>query len=79
MKNSHESIERTCSAIYAEIAALSAVTSEVSATSVAAAAELAPLNEELRLVLLEITELSTELYAVGSPSAPPDLSIAGKV
>jgi hypothetical protein len=72
----HASIEHTCSAIYGEIEMCSATTKSVAETSAAAAAELAPLENALRLVLLEITELSTELYAIHSGVARPELSIS---
>jgi hypothetical protein len=73
----HVTIEQTCTAIYSEIETCSAVTKELSETSLAAAAELAPINDALRLILLEVTELSTELYAVGSRhSQAPDLAIS---
>jgi hypothetical protein len=64
----HVTIERTCIAISSEIEACSAVTQELSKTSVQAAADLAPINDALQLVLLEVTELSTEFYALGSPN-----------
>src|SRR4051812_27266240 len=62
----HVQIERTCTAIYTEIEDCSATIKDVAATSISAAAELAPINDALHLVLLEITELSTELYAIRS-------------
>ncbi|MEO8756547.1 MAG: hypothetical protein ABI398_02175 [Devosia sp.] len=62
----HVTIERTCTAIYSEIEAVSAITKDVAKTSAEAAAQLAPIEDVLRLVLLEITELSTELYAIRS-------------
>ena len=62
----HVSIERTCTAIYDEIETCSAAIKAVAETSADAAADLAPLNSALRLVLMEITELGTEFYAIHS-------------
>ncbi|MEO6014222.1 MAG: hypothetical protein ABIQ30_11650 [Devosia sp.] len=62
----HVSIERTCTAIYDEIESCSAVIKRVAETSADAAADLAPLDSALRLVLMEITELGTEFYAIHS-------------
>jgi hypothetical protein len=45
-------------------------------TNVDAAAELALLDDELRLALLEITELSAELYAIHSGVVRTELVIA---
>lgn len=71
----HMTIERTCTAIYSEIEAVSAITKDVGQTSSTAAAQLAPIEDALRLVLLEITELSTELYALRS-GVPPTGELA---
>jgi hypothetical protein len=72
----HATIERTCSDLYDEIQLCSAATKQVAETSQAAAAELAPLEDELRLVLLQITELSTALYAIhsGQVEVPPAIT-----
>jgi hypothetical protein len=58
------SIEETSGAIYAEIAEYNGMLAEIAVHSPAAAAELAGVGEALHLVLMEITELGTELYAV---------------
>ena len=75
----HVAIERTCTAIYSEIEACSAITKDVAETSPEAAAELAPIEDALRLVLLEITELATELYAIRSGvPRPGELAISAQ-
>ena len=75
----HVTIERTCGDIYAQIEACSAITKDVAETSPDAAAELAPIDDALRLVLLEITELSTELYAIRSGlTQPHELAISAQ-
>jgi hypothetical protein len=58
--------EQTCASIYAEIAKTAEVVQVVALTSLQAASQLAPLDDALHLVLLEVTELTTELYAVRS-------------
>jgi hypothetical protein len=58
--------EGTCSSIYAEIAKCAEVIKTVGETSPQAASQLAPLDDALHLVLLEVTELTTGLYAVRS-------------
>ena len=72
----HATIERTCSDLYDEIELCSAATKQVAETSPAAAAELAPLEDGLRLALLDITELSTQLYAIhsGRVEVPPAIA-----
>ena len=72
----HATIERTCTAIYDEIELCSAASKRLALTSPAAAAELAPLDDALRLALLEITELATEFYAIHSGVAEAKLSIS---
>ena len=62
-----QSIETTAGEIYAEISSYDGLVQDVAAVSPAAAAELAEVNDALHLVLMEITELSTALYAVRSP------------
>ena len=66
------SIEETTGDIYAEITAYSNVVAEVAKSSPAAASELAVANDALHLVLMEITELGTALYAVRSNLAKPE-------
>jgi hypothetical protein len=61
-----QTTEGTCTAIYTEIDKCAKVIATVEATSQPAASQLAALNDALHLVLLEVTELSTELYAVRS-------------
>ena len=72
----HATIERTCSDLYDEIELCSAASKQVAETSPAAAAELAPLEDGLRLALLDITELSTQLYAIhsGRVEVPPAIA-----
>lgn len=60
------SAERTCTAIYAEIAKCAEVIKTVAASSPHAASQLAALDDALHLILLEITELTTQLYAMRS-------------
>jgi hypothetical protein len=62
-----QSVEETAGAIYAEIDAHEALKAELAAENPAAAAELAEVGEALHLVLMEITELSTQMYAVHAP------------
>ena len=70
-------IEQTGTDIRAEIAAFDKLVSEVGRISPASAAELGGIGDALRLVLLEITELGTRMYAVrwqvalGTVDAPP--------
>lgn len=52
--------------IHAEITMSAEVIKTVAATSLEAAAQLAALDDALHLVLLEVTELTTQLYAVRS-------------
>jgi septal ring factor EnvC (AmiA/AmiB activator) len=60
------SVEETSEAIYAEIASLVKVINEKSAGSAETAARLQKANDDLHLVLMEITELGTAMYAVRS-------------
>jgi len=58
--------EQTCSSIHEEIAKCAQVISTVATTSPYAAGQLGGLDDALHLVLLEITELTSELYSVRS-------------
>ncbi len=58
--------EQTCDSIYTEIAKAGEVIKTVAATNPQAASQLASVDDALHLVLLEVTELTTELYAVRS-------------
>ncbi|MEO6395925.1 MAG: hypothetical protein ABIO40_08450 [Devosia sp.] len=69
-----QSAEATCTSIYAEMVKCAEVIETVAATSQEAASQLAGLGDTLRLVLLEITELITELYAVRSRLQRPPIS-----
>jgi hypothetical protein len=60
------SVEGTCTSIYQEIRKCARVIATVSTNSPDAASQLAALDDALHLVLLEVTELTTELYAVRS-------------
>jgi len=70
-------IEQTGTDIRAEIAAFDKLVSEVGRISPASAAELGGIGDALRLILLEITELGTRMYAVrwqavlGTIDTPP--------
>jgi hypothetical protein len=61
-----EATEITCNSIYSEIEKFAAVVESVAHRSPDAASQLAPVSDTLHLVLLEVTELSTELYAARS-------------
>ena len=56
-------LEETAGSIYQDINGFSDTVAEVAAKSPAAAAELAPVSDAIRLVLLEITELGVRLYS----------------
>jgi hypothetical protein len=57
-------IEQTAGAIYREIAAFDAIVEDIERQSPAAAGEIAEVGDALRLVLMEITELSIAAYAL---------------
>jgi hypothetical protein len=57
-------IEQTAGAIYREIDAFDAIREEIERQSPAAAGEIAEVGDALRLVLMEITELSIAAYAL---------------
>jgi len=56
-------VEETTGAIYREITAFDALVVDVDRKSHAAAGQIAEVGDALRLVLLSITELGTEMYA----------------
>jgi hypothetical protein len=56
-------VEETTGAIYREIAAFDTLLADVDRKSHAAAGQIAEVGDALRLVLLAITELGTEMYA----------------
>ena len=56
-------VEETTGAIYREITAFDALLADVDRKSHAAAGQIAEVGDALRLVLLSITELGTEMYA----------------
>jgi hypothetical protein len=56
-------VEETTGAIYREIDAFEALLADVDRKSHAAAGQIAEVGDALRLVLLSITELGTEMYA----------------
>jgi hypothetical protein len=64
-----QGIEEITGQIYAEIARFDTLTVEVEQVSPASAAELGAVGDALRLVLLEITELGTDMYGVSSHAA----------
>jgi hypothetical protein len=57
-------IEQTASAIYREIDAFDAIVEDIERQSPAAAGEIAEVGDALRLLLMEITELSIAAYAL---------------
>lgn len=56
-------VEETSGAIYREIDAFEALLADIDRKSHAAAGQIAEVGDALRLVLLSITELGTEMYA----------------
>ena len=56
-------LEETAGSIYRDINGFNDAVADVAAKSPAAAAELAPVSDAIRLVLLEITELGVRLYS----------------
>jgi hypothetical protein len=73
--------------LHQETAAFNALVGEVSKVSPTASAELAEAGDAFRLILLELTELSTALYSLRSGlgqisddiGAPVDATIEGAV
>ncbi len=59
-------VEEIAGQIYVEIATFDALVAEVETVSPQSAAELGAVGDALRLVLLEITELGTDMYGVTS-------------
>jgi len=62
-------VEETSGAIYREIAAFDELLADIDRTSHAAAGQIAEVGDALRLVLLTITELGTEMYGRQSADA----------
>jgi hypothetical protein len=58
-----ERVEETAGAIFREIDEFRLLLADIAASSPNAAGELAGVNDELHLVLMEITELSTRMYS----------------
>ncbi|MEX2374739.1 MAG: hypothetical protein WD942_04025, partial [Dehalococcoidia bacterium] len=58
-----EAIEETAGAIFREIEEFRLLLGEIEASSPKAAGELAAVNDSLHLVLMEITEFSTQMYS----------------
>ena len=56
-------LEETATAVYTDITEFQRTVDEIATTSPAAAAQLAPVNDAIHLVLLEITELGIKLYS----------------
>lgn len=78
-------LKKTAGAIYEDLSAFDAAVKEVANRSPAAAAELAPVSDAIRLVLLEITELGIKLYSEhsgipheGTAAAPASSTHTGK-
>lgn len=69
-------IEELAAEIYREIDAFNALVADIDRQSHAAAGEIAEVGDALRLVLLEITELSLVMYRLEGDvaTAPPALS-----
>lgn len=66
-------VEETATAIYREIEAFNSLVSEIDQRSPTAAGEIAAVGDALRLVLLELTELSLLMYRLEGdrPGTPP--------
>ncbi len=62
-------VEETSGKIYEGIAEFDALLADIDRKSHAAAAQIVEVGDALRLILMEITELGTQLYALRS--APP--------
>jgi hypothetical protein len=56
-------LEETATAIYSDITEFQRTVDEIATKSPTAAGELAPVNDAIHLVLLEITELGIKLYS----------------
>jgi hypothetical protein len=59
-------VEHSAGMLYAEIEEFDALLRDVANTSPAAASELATVDDALRLLLLDVTELGTRLYSIRS-------------
>lgn len=70
-------LEETASSIYQDINGFNDTVAEVAAKSPEAAAELAPVSDAIRLVLLEITELGVRLYSEHSGLVHSSLEAEG--
>ena len=66
-----QGVEEISGQIYAEIETFDALLAEVTRVSPQSAAELGAVGDALRLVLLEITELGTDMYSVRSHTIDP--------
>lgn len=73
-----ERIEEKAGAIFREIEVFRLLLADIALSSPKAAGELARVNDELHLVLMEITELSTRMYSFrqGEAARPPVPSAA---
>jgi hypothetical protein len=69
-------VEQSAGMLYAEIETFDALLRDVASKSPAAASELATVDDALRLLLLDVTELGTRLYSIRSMNTPalPDMS-----
>lgn len=70
-------VEETSGKIYEGIAEFDALLVDIDRKSHAAAAQIVEVGDALRLTLMEITELGTQLYALRSASPGPDEDKAG--
>jgi hypothetical protein len=66
-----EQVEETAGAIFREIEEFRLLLADIEASSPEAAGELAGVNDELHLVLMEITELSTRMYSFRQAEVVP--------
>ncbi len=65
-------VEQTSGSIYGGIAAFDVLVEDVDKTSHTAAIQIVEVGDALRLLLMEITELGTQLYALRSAPAVSD-------
>ena len=63
-------VERSAGLLYAEIETFNVLLREVAGQSPAAASELATVDDALRLLLLDVTELGTRLYSIRAMVSP---------
>ena len=74
----YATIVRTCSALYVEIERCHEKKAALTKDEIELASEIAALEDDLRLALLEVTELSSQFYAIRSGLTGADMAIAGR-